>query len=99
MKLNSKDLAFIKKGLWHTAIVTVLILLLPLVAMQFTSEVNWDILDFIVMAGLCFTFGSLFVVVLLVAPQKRVLIGITLAALFVVIWAELAVGIFTNLGS
>ncbi|MCJ8318368.1 MAG: hypothetical protein MJK12_01960 [Colwellia sp.] len=92
MKFNSRELIFIKRGLRCTAMVTALILLIPLVAMQLTNEVNWGELDFIVMALLCSIVGGSYVLLAIIRPQSRVLIGISLAALFVLIWAELAVG-------
>lgn len=85
--------------LW-IALATGLTLLIPLIAMQFTSEVNWDTRDFVVMGFLVFSTASLFVLVSRRAPRRRrVVIGFVFAAVFVYVWAELAVGIFTNLGS
>ena len=76
------------------------ILCIPLVAMQFTSEVDWDVSDFIVMAVLLFCTGFTFVHVARVVPRKyRTLIGIVFLLGVLYIWAELAVGIFTNIGS
>ena len=77
------------------AIATAL-LCVPLVAMQFTSEVNWTASDFAIAAVLL--FGTGFLVELAIRKVKKwnvrlfVILGI-LAALFLV-WAELAVGIF-----
>lgn len=74
--------------------------LIPLVAMQFTSEVNWDETDFIVWAILLFAAGSACLWVSRKVPRNRWLpAGALIALLFFYIWAELAVGIFTNLGS
>jgi hypothetical protein len=74
-----------------------LILLIPLIAMQFTNEVNWDVKDFIVMGFLLFTTATLFVLVSRRVPRRRrVVVGFTVVAVFVYVWAELAVGIFTN---
>ncbi len=85
--------------LW-IALATGLLLLVPLVAMQFTAEVNWTLFDFVVMGILLFGTGTLFVLVARVTPRKyRALIGFAIVAAFLWLWAELAVGIFTNWGS
>lgn len=82
------------------ALGTGLLLLIPLVAMQFTSEVNWGALDFVVMGALLMGAGSLFVLVARRTPQKRhIVIGALIGAIFLLVWAELAVGVFTHLGS
>ena len=72
------------------------ILLVPLIAKQFTSEVNWGIEDFALMAVLLFGTGLLIEVVLRYVQSKgnRILLcSLIIIALFLV-WAELAVGIF-----
>lgn len=74
----------------------VLLLLIPLIAMQFTNEVDWGIFDFIIMGILLFATAVLCELVLRTVKKtgKRLIIcGVTLLALFL-IWAELAVGIF-----
>ena len=82
------------------ALATVVALLVPLVAMQFTSEVDWDATDFLVAAGLLFGTGSLFILAARRVPHgRRVALGILFAAAFLYAWAELAVGVFTHLGS
>jgi hypothetical protein len=79
------------------ALATGAILLIPLIAMQFTTEVKWDEKDFIVMGSLLFGIASLFVLAARRAPRKhRLLIGGMFIATFLYLWAELAVGIFTN---
>lgn len=76
------------------------ILLVPFVAMQFTTSVNWELNDFVVMAALLLSISSLFVLVARKVPGKYWLFwaGLCVVALLYV-WAELAVGIFTQLGS
>ena len=80
------------------AILTIatLILLTPLVAMQFTSEVDWDGRDFFVMGILLYGTGLACELVMRrfrSIAQRLVFCGVILLALFLV-WAELAVGIF-----
>ena len=82
------------------AIATGLILLIPLIAMQFTTEVNWATTDFVVMGLLLQCTGSLFVLVARKSTRRRrVVIGIMFVAAFLYIWAELAVGVFTTFGA
>lgn len=80
---------------------TAAILLLPLVAMQFTHEVQWTALDFAVAALLLLGAGSTLHLLLRKLPGTRQrLLGAGLLGLaFVYAWAELAVGIFFHLGS
>jgi hypothetical protein len=76
--------------------IVLLLLLIPFVAMQFTNDVNWSLMDFM-MAGILL-FGTSLVIELALRKVKstkhRLLIsGIILLLLFL-LWAELAVGIF-----
>jgi hypothetical protein len=81
-------------------LVTGLLLLIPLSAMQFTKEMNWDETDFIVMGFLIFVTSSLFVLVARKLSRKYwPVISVVFATAFLFLWAELAVGIFTNWGS
>lgn len=82
------------------ALATGLVLLVPLIAMQFTGEVNWHGGDFIAMGALLFGTASLFVLAARrSSPGVRLAIGGLLAVAFLYLWAELAVGVFTNLAS
>ncbi|MGX7666760.1 hypothetical protein [Flavobacterium pedocola] len=78
-------------------ITTILVLLsIPLIAMQFTNEVDWKPFDFIIAGILLFATGLTCEFVMRKITNKRnriVLIALLLLALFL-IWAELAVGIF-----
>lgn len=76
--------------------VIAVILLIPLIAMQFTSEVDWNIMDFIIMGALLLVVGLSFELILRKVKSKRnrlILCGLVLLAFFL-IWVELAVGIF-----
>ncbi len=84
------------KRLFIIGSIVVLILLIPLIAMQFSDEVNWDLIDFVVAGLLLFGTGLIFDLMLrkVNKPSIRIVLGITLLLLFFLIWAELAVGIF-----
>ncbi len=66
------------------------------IAMQFTTEVDWGILDFTIMGVLLFGTGLLCERVMrkVKSIQNRILICGALLFVFFLIWAELAVGIF-----
>lgn len=71
-------------------------LLIPFIAMQFTSEVKWDFRDF-VMAGFLLTglgLGLEFILRKFTTTKTRLLFCLVLFTVFFLIWAELAVGIF-----
>jgi hypothetical protein len=75
--------------------VTAALLLVPLVAMQFSSEVAWTLADFIVAGVLIAGTGLLYVVLAgRAGGTRRLLIGAALGAAFVLVWLELAVGLF-----
>ena len=71
------------------------ILLIPLIAMQYTDEVNWNLLDFMVAAMLLLGTGFLIELVAnKVNPTKyRVPLVLALVLALIFIWAEMAVGI------
>jgi hypothetical protein len=73
-----------------------LLLLVPLIAMQFTGEVNWTLSDFVVAGVLLLGTGIMCELVMrkVKEVEKRIVIcGVILIVLFL-IWAELAVGVF-----
>ncbi|WP_198029940.1 hypothetical protein [Christiangramia salexigens] len=72
------------------------LLLIPLVAMQFTSEVNWTLSDFLVAAVLLFSTGLLCELALRKTRKikYRLFICVAILVIFLLTWAELAVGIF-----
>lgn len=84
------------KSIAAVFLATGLILLIPLVAMMFTSEVDWDIRDFIVMGILLSTIGLLYVAGsrMVKTRAQRAVVGVVLFVLLFFTWAELAVGVF-----
>jgi hypothetical protein len=80
----------------YVAGVTALVLMLPLLAMQFTHEVVWTLSDFIIAGILLMAAGTAYVVGTRLVKTKgqRLLVGALVGFTLVLVWAELAVGIF-----
>lgn len=72
------------------------LLIIPLIAMQFTDEVNWILSDFVVAGALLLGTGLIceFVIRKVNKIKYRIIICVALLAILFLIWAELAVGIF-----
>jgi hypothetical protein len=85
----------LRKGMGIVALAVAAILLVPLVAMQFTSEVDWNLTDFVIMGVLLSATGMMLVaaVRLLRNPRYRIAACLGIVAAFLLVWAELAVGL------
>ena len=72
------------------------LLLVPLVAMQFTTEVNWSGFDFLVMGILLLGTGLVCELVLRTVKKRtnRLILCLAVLGVFILVWMELAVGIF-----
>lgn len=77
---------------WSGAIV---LLLLPLIAMQFTSEVDWGPLDFVVFGTLLLVACGCYELAARLMPNRayRAATAIALVAAFLLVWINLAVGV------
>jgi hypothetical protein len=87
------------KNLFHLALTTALILLIPFGAMLFTNEVKWTHFDFVFAGALIFGTGLLFQLARKKAAGDRAYqlgTGLALAAVFLLIWVNGAVGIIGN---
>jgi hypothetical protein len=84
-----------RKKLFRIALVTGCLLLVPLVAMQFTEQVQWNLFDFLVMGSLLFGIGLAYELVArkVSTTAYRVAVGFALAAVLLLIWVNAAVGI------
>ena len=71
------------------------VLLVPLVSMQFTAEVNWDLFDFAVMGALIIGTGLMYELAAKMTGNTafRAAVGVALAAAFLLLWVNGAVGI------
>ena len=81
---------------WFLGHPEVYVLLLPAIAMQVTAEVNWGPGDFAIMGGLLALVGIGIEMALKAAlgTRARMLAIGAMLALFLLVWAELAVGLF-----
>lgn len=85
-----------KQRLIITLTIVALILAIPLVAMQFTSQVDWKLSDFVIMGTLLSITGLAIDLVIRKVKSSNWRIGICLVILILLFltWAELAVGLF-----
>ncbi len=84
------------KSLYIILVIVSILLLIPLIAMQFTNEINWTIFDFVVMGILLLITGLLceFVIRKVTKTKHKIALCIVILLGFLIIWAELAVGVF-----
>jgi hypothetical protein len=77
-------------------ITSVIILFIPLIAMQFTDEVKWSLFDFVIAGILLIGTGLIceFTWRKIKKIKYRIAIILAILVVFLIIWAELAVGIF-----
>lgn len=70
--------------------------MVPLLAMQLTDEVNWDLADFVTIGVLLIGTGLLYELAArrLRNTRHRAVLAVALAAVLLLVWIELAVGIF-----
>ena len=96
MRNSQSEVITQNKRLIGIVLTVALLLLIPLIAMQFTDEVDWKLPDFIIMGVLLLATGLLCELVMRKVKRLKyriIICGALLVALFL-IWAELAVGIF-----
>ena len=72
------------------------LLLIPLIAMNYSDEVHWTLIDFVIMGVLLLVAGmwTQRVVKRVKSFPRRATYIILVILLFLLVWAELAVGIF-----
>jgi hypothetical protein len=98
--MKTKSTTFdMQKSVIRVLGIPALILLIPFTAMQFSSEVKWDKTDFIVMGVLLGGATLLYEFASRMLSKHKLAIAILIVLGVMYLWAELAVGIFTNWGS
>jgi len=81
-------------------LITCGLLLIPLAGMQFNNDIHWTLSDFITMGALLLVVGALLILLARKLPKRQfqmAAIVVFLGGIYV--WAELAVGVFSSLGS
>jgi hypothetical protein len=76
-------------------IVAVLLLLMPMVAMLFTDEMNWDETDFLVFGAMLLGACGAYELATRMTGNTayRAAVGVAVVAAFILVWMNLAVGI------
>jgi len=84
------------KSLILVVLTTIILLFIPLIAMQFTDEVYWTLSDFVIGGVLLLGTGLMLVLVLRKVKRSshKIVICVALLLALFLIWSELAVGIF-----
>lgn len=77
------------------AVLTGLILMIPLIAMQFSTEVDWSAFDFLIMGILLFCTGAVFVLLTRQASNMVYRAGMAgaIGTTLLMIWSNIAVGL------
>jgi len=95
MKRERASVTENRRVIGRLALGTALVLLVPLLAMQFTDEVDWTLSDFLAAGALLFGAGLAYQ---LAAPRvssrvRRAAVGLAIGAVLLIVWIALAVGI------
>jgi hypothetical protein len=94
--MNTTNVEAVRTDVRRVLLATLAILLVPAVAMRFTDEVNWGPGDFLAGGALLAGTGLAYVLAKrrIARGPGRLLLGALLALGLLLVWAELAVGIF-----
>jgi hypothetical protein len=76
-------------------IIAALLLLMPMVAMQFTDEMNWDETDFLVFGAMLLGACGAYELATRMTGNTayRAAVGVAVVAAFILVWMNLAVGV------
>lgn len=85
-----------KENIIRSVLAAELVLLVPLIAMLFSDEVDWGVADFVVVGILLAGVGVAYQLIVNGVKNNsyQVAIGIVLAVVMILTWMELAVGVF-----
>ncbi len=94
--MKTTNVGAVRSDVRRVLLATLAILLVPAVAMRFTHEVNWGPGDFLLGGALLAGTGLAYVLTKrrVAGRPGRLLLGGLLALGLLLVWAELAVGVF-----
>jgi len=80
------------------AVVILCVLCIPLIGMQLSTEVNWTALDFVTAAVLLFGTGMLSLKLYSKSRSSKYFLVLLILVIlaFILVWVEMAVGIFDS---
>jgi hypothetical protein len=95
IRTNFQAAVMKNKRLVRIIMVIVGLLLIPLIAMQFTNEMDWSLDDFIAMGIMLSVAGAMIEIGARMSPNTKYRIGLAIAVFagFTLMWVNLAVGI------
>lgn len=94
--MRTPSINSVSKSTVRVAFATMVVLVVPFLAMQFTDEVVWDLADFAVAGALLFGAGLTYELAVRKAAGKtayRVTVGLAVAVSLLLVWVNLAVGL------
>ena len=82
---------------WWPTWITVAVLLVVFLASLLSDEVTWSIYDFLIGGGLIFVFAMIEIILWnKLKNQHRLFVVLFVLFLFLMLWAEMAVGLFDS---
>ena len=82
---------------WWPMWITVAVLLVVFLASLLSDQVTWSIYDFLIGGGLIFVFATIETILLNKLKSKhRLFVVLFVLLVFLILWAEMAVGLFDS---
>lgn len=82
---------------WWPMWITVTVLLVVFLASLLSDQVMWSIYDFLIGGGLIFVFATIEVILWnKLKSQHRLFVVLFVLLVFLILWAEMAVGLFDS---
>ena len=95
MKTMKRIHSTVRRQMWYVALATAAILMLPMMGMLLSDEMNWDVFDFLIMGGLLLGVGFTFVLILRLSDSLayRAAVALALGTGLLLMFVNFGVGI------